>query len=155
MESREEKIAYIKRRMQELGLKPRTLSMKATGKPDTVRNLTRGLSRNWRQDNYEAIMSVIGHPNAKEELSPISVNISPIEKALLEAMQGIILTIISKPIVKRKDFERVFTHLKQYSKRDNQPAAIEVMNQFLDSLSPQPHQEAAQAIHKLLSHSQT
>lgn len=151
MESREEKIAYIRRRMKELDLNPRSLSVKATGKEDTVRNLFRGVSKNWRQDNYEAIMSVIGYPNPKESPTVQSEALSPIEQALLLAVQAVVLTVTSKPIVKKKDFERMFTHLRKVSRRENRSAAIEVMDQLLDSLNPQPHQVGAQEAHKLLS----
>lgn len=60
VQERDKKIAFIKKRMKELGYNPRSLSMAATGKPDTIRNLFRGASKHWRQDNYEAIMRVLG-----------------------------------------------------------------------------------------------
>ena len=63
MEKRDRMIADLQRRMKEKGFNPRSLSMKATGKPDTVRNLLRGASKSWRQDNYEAVMRVLGEEN--------------------------------------------------------------------------------------------
>lgn len=67
MNDRDKKIAFIKKRMKELGYNQRSLSMNATGKPDTVRNLFRGRSNNWRQDNYQAIMKILDPASSEAE----------------------------------------------------------------------------------------
>lgn len=76
MNTREELIAYIKRRMKELGYNQSSLSLEAGCDKDTLRNLFEGKSQNLRADNYTKIMSriketkvnIIGYAGAGERV---------------------------------------------------------------------------------------
>lgn len=67
------KIAFIKKRMRELGLNQRSLAVRAGCKPDAVRNLFTGKSKNWRGDIQTKIMSVISE-NRVRVLGSIGAN---------------------------------------------------------------------------------
>lgn len=93
--------------MEEMGYNPYSLSMKATGKPDTIRNLLEGKSKNLRADNYEAIIQVLWPNGESKECTPLST-MSEEVMGLVGAISAITSVLESKGHLKASKMVKLY-----------------------------------------------
>lgn len=140
MDEREKEIAEIKIRMKELGYNQRSLSMKLFGKPDRLRNLFEGKSKNLRADTHKAIMKELW----PEKIEPFSLDdIHEREMGMFRSIEAIMQALLDRQILPKADLENSFNyHLRELRLNEGKPIAAEVLDQFLDFLHSKPFGEA-------------
>lgn len=132
MDDRRQEIEKIKARMKELGFSSRGLSMRATGKPDTIRNLLSGKAQHWRGDTYRAVMKVLWPEPEKTENNR---NLEEMHLGLLKGFESIIaIMLIKHTIPNKNDLELVFNDQLREFRKHKQLDAAAVMDQLLDFL---------------------
>lgn len=156
MDKHEKDMAKVKARMKELGYNQRSLSMKATGKPDTVRNWFKGKAKNWRSDNYNAIMTILwpDKQGINDPMPQKPTGFSETETGMMSAIQAMIIILSNYDVIRQADLKNVFSYQQKDFRMRAQPGAAQVMDQLIEFLNEPSTVKIAQNIHKPLSPAQ-